>query len=356
MLWLINRLEAIPLSPPRKLLEEGTELFGRLFQALPEGTVLCDGNHVVRMVNPEFCALFGYREEEVLGRTLDDLVVQTPQMALQSESLWSGILTNERMFLEAPRHRKDGSTVEVSILGVRLALEELDRGSFWIYRDISRQKATETELCKAAEALSDSVGRLDRLLEQTIGLLSGTIEKRDPYTVGHQKKVAQLAEAICRKMGLKKEFCHRLYLTSLVHDIGKISIPAEILTKPYTLTAIERNLLETHSRSGYEILEQVDFPWPLSRTVLQHHERLDGSGYPEGLKGDSILLEARILAVADVVEAISADRPYRAALGPEAALEEIRSHRGSRFDPDAVEACLALFEEGFRFNLPGNGF
>lgn len=356
MLWLINSLEAIPLSPPRKLLEEGTELFGRLFQALPEGTVLCDGNRVVRMVNPEFCSLFGYSEEEVLGRTLDDLVVQTPQMALQSESLWSGILTNERMFLEAPRHRKDGSAVDVSILGVRLALEELDRGSFWIYRDISRQKATETELCKAAEALSDSVGRLDRLLEQTIGLLSGTIEKRDPYTVGHQKKVAQLAEAICGKMGLNKEFCHRLYLTSLVHDIGKISIPAEILTKPYTLTAIERNLLETHSRSGYEILEQVDFPWPLSRTVLQHHERLDGSGYPEGLKGDAILLEARILAVADVVEAISADRPYRAALGPEAALEEIRSHRGSRFDPDAVDACLALFEEGFRFNLPGNGF
>jgi PAS domain S-box-containing protein/putative nucleotidyltransferase with HDIG domain len=338
------------------LLEEGTELFGRLFQALPEGTVLCDGDHVVRMVNPEFCLLFGYREEEVLGRALDDLVIQTPQMALQSESLWSGILTNERMFLEAHRHRKDGSTVEVSILGVRLDLEELDRGSFWIYRDISRQKATETELCKAAEALSDSVGRLDRLLEQTIGLLSGTIEKRDPYTVGHQKKVAQLAEAISRKMGLKKEFCHRLYLTSLVHDIGKISIPAEILTKPYTLTAIERNLLETHSRSGYEILEQVDFPWPLSRTVLQHHERLDGSGYPEGLKGDSILLEARILAVADVVEAISADRPYRAALGPEAALDEIRSHRGSSFDPDAVDACLALFEEGFRFNLPGNGF
>lgn len=336
--------------------EEGTDLFGRLFETLPEEAVLCDENHVVRMVNPEFCSLFCYEEEEVLGRNLDDLIIQTPQMALQSEFLWTGILDRDRMFLEASRCRKDGSAVEVSILGVPLNLEELDRGSFWIYRDISRQKATESELCKAAEALSDSVGKLDRLLEQTIGLLSTTIEKRDPYTVGHQKKVARLARAIGLKMGLDTDFCHRLFLTSLVHDIGKISIPAEILTKPYTLTGIERNLLETHSRSGYEILEQVDFPWPLAKAVLQHHERIDGSGYPEGLKGDSILLEARILAVADVVEAISADRPYRAALGHEAALEEIKSRRRTRFDPDAVDACLALFGEGFRFDQPANGF
>ena len=349
-------MEAIPLIPLKKTHGEGTELFGRLFESLPEGTVLCDANRVVRMVNPEFCLLFGYGEEEVLGKKLDDLVIRTPEMVLQSESLWSGILANDRMFLEAPRCRKDGSEVDVSITGVHLDLKEIEGSSFWIYRDISRQKTVETELGKTAEALSDSVGKLDRLLEQTIGLLSITIEKRDPYTMGHQKKVAQLASAICRKMKQNREFCHRLYLTSLVHDIGKISIPAEILTKPHPLSGIERNLLETHSRSGFEILEQVDFPWPLARTVLQHHERLDGSGYPDGLKGDSILLEARILAVADVVEAISSDRPYRAALGQVAALEEIRVHRGESFDPDVVDACLALFGEGFSFEPPGSGF
>lgn len=328
-------------------------MFDRLFETLPEGTVLCDSKRVVRMVNAEFCRIFGYDEAEILGQPLDDLVIRTPQMALHSGSLWSGILENDRILSEAPRFRKDGSLIFVSIMGVPLNLGASDRGSFWIYRDISRQKETENELCRAAEALSQSVGKLDRLLEQTIGLLSMTIEKRDPYTVGHQKKVAQLARAIGKRLGLEEGFCHRLFLTSLVHDIGKISIPAEILTKPYSLTAIERNLLETHSRSGYEILEQVDFPWPLAKAVLQHHERIDGSGYPDRLKGDEILLEARILAVADVVEAISADRPYRAALGSRVALDEIRSSRGKRFDPDAVDACLAVFDEGFRFDGPG---
>ena len=294
------------------------------------------------MVNPEFCALFGFSEEEVLGRNLDDLIVKNPIMAFQSEKLWSGIRTSDRLFMEASRCRKDGSKVEVSILGVPLNLDESDGGSFWIYRDISRQKEAE--------------GQLDRLLEQTIGLLSSTIEKRDPYTVGHQKKVASLSRAIGLEMGLDEDFCHRLYLTSLVHDIGKISIPAEILTKPSSLTEVERNLLETHSRSGYEILEQVEFPWPLARTVLQHHERLDGSGYPEGLKGESILLEARILAVADVVEAISADRPYRAALGLEVALEEIRSRRGTLFDAEAVDACLGIFRGEARPGLSLEGF
>jgi PAS domain S-box-containing protein len=348
--------EAILLGTTEKTRQKETGLFGRLFETLPEGTVLCDSKRVVRMVNTEFCRIFGYEEDEILGRPLDDLVIRTPQMALHSGSLWSGILEKDRILAEAPRARKDGSLIFVSIMGVPLNIEASDRGSFWIYRDISRQKETEKELCRAAEALSDSVGKLDRLLEQTIGLLSTTIEKRDPYTVGHQKKVAQLAKAIGVRLGLDEAFCHRIYLTSLVHDIGKISIPAEILTKPQALTGIEKNLLETHSRNGYEILEQVDFPWPLAKTVLQHHERIDGSGYPDGLRGEEILIEARIIAVADVVEAISADRPYRPALGSRIALDEIRSNRAKRFDADVVDACLALFDEGFRFTLPGSDF
>ncbi len=332
----------------------GTDLFGRLFETLPEGTVLCDENRVVQMVNSEFCHLFGYSEEEVLGRTLDDLVISSPAMAIQSEFLWSGLAGQDRLFLEGPRSRKDGSIVDVSILGTQLRMEGFSGASFWIYRDIGRQKAGEVALIKAKEALSESLGQLDRLLEQTIGLLSTTIEKRDPYTVGHQKKVAALASAISQEMGLGNEFARNISLASLVHDIGKISIPAEILTKPNTLSGIERSLLETHSQSGYEILGQVDFPWPLAEVVLQHHERLDGSGYPRGLEGDEILLEARILAVADVVEAISSDRPYRPALGQGPALKEIRSKSATLFDPAVVDACLSVFEKGFCFDLPGN--
>ncbi len=182
-------------------------------------------------------------------------------------------------------------------------------------------------------------------LLDSIAAVAATVEMRDPYTAGHQRRVAGIAAAIARELQLPEEQIEGLYLAGVVHDVGKIRVPAEILCKPGRLIGLEFALIQDHVQSGYEILKGIDFPWPIAEVVLQHHERLDGSGYPRGLKGDEILIEAQILAVADVVEAMMAHRPYRAGLGIDAALEEISSKRGTFFRPKAVDTCIKLFRE-----------
>jgi PAS domain S-box-containing protein/putative nucleotidyltransferase with HDIG domain len=195
---------------------------------------------------------------------------------------------------------------------------------------------------------------LQAVLMQTIEAVSLTVEKRDPYTAGHQRRVAELAAAIGRELGLDEDQIVGIHTGGLIHDIGKIYVPAEILARPGRLTEMEYELIKTHAQIGREIIAGVDFPWPVADMVGQHHERLDGSGYPLGLAGEAIAPEARIMAVADVVEAISSHRPYRPALGLEPALDEISRQRGILFDPDAVDACLTLFrEKGFAFERGG---
>jgi HD-GYP domain-containing protein (c-di-GMP phosphodiesterase class II) len=180
-------------------------------------------------------------------------------------------------------------------------------------------------------------------LEQTIRVIADTIEERDAYTAGHQRRVAQICSRIALQLGLSADRVRGLHLAATIHDLGKIGIPAEILAKPRRLSAIEFGLIREHASIGYNILKTVSFPWPIAQIIQQHHERMDGSGYPLGLRGDALLLESRILAVADVVEAMASHRPYRVALGIEAALREIETHRGSTFDADVVDACLDLF-------------
>jgi PAS domain S-box-containing protein/putative nucleotidyltransferase with HDIG domain len=180
-------------------------------------------------------------------------------------------------------------------------------------------------------------------LISAIGAIGATLEMRDPYTAGHQRRVAELAVAIARELRLPDAQIEGIHFGALIHDVGKIQVPGEILSKPGKLTAIEYELIKNHPQAGYEILQGVRFPWPIAQMVLQHHERLDGSGYPAGLKGAEVLLEARILCVADVVEAISSHRPYRPTLGVDRALQEIREYRGTRYDPEVVDACIDLF-------------
>jgi len=193
--------------------------------------------------------------------------------------------------------------------------------------------------------------KLQLAMEKTIFAIATTVEMRDPYTAGHERRVGELACAIARELGLSEDRIHGIRLASIVHDMGKINIPAEILSKPTRLTALEYKLIQTHAQSGYDILKDVDFPWPIAQIVHQHHERMDGSGYPQGLKGEETILEARIVAVADTVEAMASHRPYRAALGPEIALEEIQKNRGRFYDPDVADACIRLFrEKNFEFS------
>jgi putative two-component system response regulator len=187
------------------------------------------------------------------------------------------------------------------------------------------------------------------LYMRLILVLGSVTEMRDPYTAGHQKRVAALSVAIARELDLPVRQLEGLQLAASVHDIGKIMVPTEILCKPGRLTPIEYELIKTHVQAGYNILKDVDFPWPVARTVLEHHERLNGSGYPNALPGDQLLMESRILAVADVVDSMCSHRPYRPGLGLTAALEEIIRHRGVLYDPEVVDACLVLFnDKGYR--------
>jgi PAS domain S-box-containing protein len=196
-----------------------------------------------------------------------------------------------------------------------------------------------------------STVQLRNALEGTVQAVAAMVEMRDPYTSGHQQRVAELAVAIATEMGLPEEQIRGIHFAGVIHDLGKIHVPAEILSKPGRLNDAEFALIKSHPQTGYDVLKNIRFPWPIAQIVLQHHERLDGSGYPNGLKGDEILLEARILGVADAVEAMASHRPYRPGLGLPAALEEIRRNSGKLYDPDVVKACVAIFEKN-RFTLP----
>jgi putative nucleotidyltransferase with HDIG domain len=197
----------------------------------------------------------------------------------------------------------------------------------------------------------EAAQQMERALTGTIHALALTTEMRDPYTAGHQERVARLATAIGLKMGLSDDRVEGLRVAGLLHDVGKVSVPAEILSKPTGLSTIEMGLVRSHAETGDAILREIDFRWPIATIVLQHHERMDGSGYPKGLRGDEILLEARILAVADSVEAMASHRPYRPAFGVDHALAEIDRGRGTAYDEAVVSACLAVFaEDGFRFD------
>jgi PAS domain S-box-containing protein len=240
---------------------------------------------------------------------------------------------------EAEFYKKDGSKTWVSINMHAVRDEE---GRLLYYQGID-QSITEKKKIKAER--QENIERLRKSLEAMINAMAVTVETRDPYTAGHQRRVADLARAIAVEMNLKSEQIDSIRMASMIHDIGKIAVPAEILSKPTKLTDLEFDLIKTHSQSGYDILKDIEFPWPLADFVLQHHERMNGSGYPQGLKGDDILLEARIMAVADVVEAIASYRPYRPALGIDLALEEISGNKGILYDADAVDACLKLFRE-----------
>jgi HD-GYP domain-containing protein (c-di-GMP phosphodiesterase class II) len=232
-------------------------------------------------------------------------------------------LKKHRDRLEALVHER---TAELTKLNEKLKLEIVER--------------------KLAEKrLQQSYDKLQKNLDETVTAMSLTVEQRDPYTAGHQRRTADLATTIATDMGLSAHAVKGLQTAGLIHDIGKISIPAEILSKPGELNGAEIQLIRQHPRVAYDILKQIDFPWPVDQIVLQHHERIDGSGYPKGLTGAETLVEARILSVADVVETIASHRPYRPAFGIEHALNEIASNRGKLYDPQVVDACLHLFRD-----------
>jgi HD-GYP domain-containing protein (c-di-GMP phosphodiesterase class II) len=206
-----------------------------------------------------------------------------------------------------------------------------------------------TEVEEAGRRLMESVAQQRAIAEGVISAIATTTECRDPYTAGHQRRVAELGVAIAQALGFDVDRLAGVRMADMVHDAGKITVPVEVVAKPGRLSSLEFELIKIHARASHDILTPITFPWPVAEVALQHHERLDGSGYPRGLTGDDILFEARIIAVADVVEAMSSHRPYRPALGMDAALDEIRAGAGTRYDSDVVAACLLVIQRGFRF-------
>ena len=308
-----------------------------IFQTSPEGQYVS--------VNPALARMIGYDTPEELMKGVTDLSKQgyvNPEDRVRYKKIIEeqGIIQE----FETQHYKKDGSIIWISI-NARTVKGEAGKLLYYegTIEDITSSKLAEEELQKTLEKLRKS-------LSGTIKTMSLIVETRDPYTAGHQRKVSSLAWVIAQEMGLSNDTVDTIRMAGIIHDIGKISVPAEILSKPGILTKIEMSLIKVHSQSGYDILKDAGLPYPIAEIVLQHHERLDGSGYPQGLKDGQILLESRIISVADVVEAIASYRPYRPALGIEAALEEIEKNKDILYDAEVAEACLKLFrEKNFKF-------
>lgn len=291
--------------------------------------------------NPAIIKMFGYgSKEEFLAVNVSDLYQHPEDRRKFNEKMLAFAFVRDE---ELQLKKKDGTPFFASVSAVAVKDEKgVVQYYDGIIEDITNRK-------RAEEALKISYAKLRRTLNGTVNALASTAEKRDPYTAGHQHRVTQLACAIAMELGFSNERTEGMHVAGAVHDIGKIHVAAEILNKPRSLTEIEMELIRTHSEAGYEILRSIEFPWPVAEIVFQHHERMDGSGYPRGLTGDKILTEARILGVADVVEAMVSHRPYRSALTLDDALQEILRNRGRLFDPEVVDACVQVFRKGFDF-------
>ena len=317
-----------------QLLKESEERNRKILRSAMDGIWIEDIQGHLLDVNDAYCRMSGYSEQELLGMPISDL--EAAESTADVEEHIKNIKARGEDRFETLQRRKDGSIYDVEVSTVYIPGEPGQIVAF--LRDITDRKRAEEELLRTAESLNIA-------LTGTIRAMSRIVDLRDPYTAGHQKRMADLAGAIAEEMGMDEERADFIRLAGSIHDIGKISVPAEILSKPAKLSETEFNLVRVHPQTGYDMLKDVDFPWPIADVILQHHERFDGSGYPNGLKGDEMLPEARILAVADVVESMASHRPYRATLGLDSALEEIEKNRGVLYTPAVVDACIEIFRQ-----------
>jgi len=277
----------------------------------------------------------GYEQKELMTVSFDKLDV--PEYAKLNEARMSELMEKGEVTFESTHTHKDRSPMNVEVHS-RILHSENNKLIITSVRDITERKQTEADLQEASE-------KLRRAMDGTIQTMALTTEMRDPYTAGHQQRVAKLACAIAQEMDLSEEQIEGIRVAGSLHDIGKIYVPAEILSRPGHLRKNEMNLIKDHAEVGYDLLKTIEFPWPVAQIVLQHHERIDGSGYPRGLSGQDILLEAQIMSVADVIEAMSSHRPYRPAFNVEKALLEVIQNRSVLYDPTVVDICLKLFNE-----------
>jgi PAS domain S-box-containing protein/putative nucleotidyltransferase with HDIG domain len=317
-------------------LQESEERFRAMIEQSISGTCIIDAERRFAYVNPRLAAILGHESSTSLtGRPVLEFVAPEDHALVleNTRQRMTGEAQSARYHFQAIR--KDGSRVTLGAHGT-IGLHGGKQVVIATVQDV-------TELRRAEEEIERTVAKLRRAVQSTIAVVSTIGELRDPYTHGHEHRVGEIATAIATEMGLPADCIEGIRVAGYLHDVGKIAVPAEILSKPARLSKAEFELVKQHAQQSYEILKGVEFPWPVAEAARQHHERLDGSGYPRGLKGGEIILEARLLAVADTVEAMASHRPYRPALGIEAALAEIETNRGRLYDPTIVDACLRLF-------------
>jgi len=320
-------------------LQESEERYRALFEGSRDAILITSQGNGFIEFNQASLDLLGYARGELMQMRPGEIFLNPDDFRqIEREMRNRGYVKD----YEAAFRRSDGKGVTCLITSTgRLANDGSIREYQTIVKDITSQKQTQQKLEKTLEMLRGNLNGVIRLVAQVV-------EKKDPYTAGHQRRVTELARTIAQEMNLPGTQVDAIRMAGRIHDIGKISIPAEILNKPGHLSEIEMSLLKAHSRIGYDILKEIEWPYPIPEVVLQHHERMDGSGYPQGLSSQEILLETRILGVADVVEAMASNRPYRPAMDIDKALEEISKNRGILYDADVVDACLRLFrEKGF---------
>ena len=318
-----------------------------LIDTLPERIYVKDAARRFLLVNKTMAEAWDLAAEEFIGKTNDDIHIN-PELAAMLDATDGVVLESLTELVLPDMMMEDHHGQKKWLSRIKRPIRSLD-GQSWnvlgITTDITQIKEHEIALLNAQTELQQQYRQLQQAWRQTIDVLSSTTEAKDPYTAGHQRRVAKLSAAIGKELGFDEEMQTILLLAGAIHDIGKINIPGEILSKPGRLNPIERRLIETHSTAGYDILKSLQLPWPLAQIVFQHHERMDGSGYPQRLNGSDILPEARVIMVADVVESMMSHRPYRMALGQTAALGEISAGRGTRDVEQVVEACQILFDE-----------
>jgi PAS domain S-box-containing protein len=320
----------------RRRIRESESLYSQLIENARTPIVIVQDKKI-KFINQAATSIFGYKKEDAIG--LDFLNYLPENEVKRVVELYRQRMSGRPAPspYELRVKHKDGHELFVEV-EVGIIEYEGKPAELVIIHDITSRKKTEEKLREALEKLRRAFGA-------TINVLNSLVEQKDPYTAGHHRRVSDLARSIAKEMGLSWEQVDGLRFAASIHDIGKVVLPAEILSRPGPLSENEWNLIKSHPQIGYDLLKDICFPWPIAEIIYQHHERLDGSGYPRGLKGEEIILEAKILAVADVVEAMSSHRPYRPAHSLEKALEEIEKNKGLLYDKRVVEACLYLFKE-----------
>jgi putative nucleotidyltransferase with HDIG domain/PAS domain S-box-containing protein len=345
---LNENLQSIVKESTDKLIESEMqfrslyELNKRVLENSPAGIIKLDKSFNIEFQNPEMKKiLFGTGHTDIQGKN----ITQIQGFKNEVHSYFFSLLENGKkatseITFVSEKNKKLIATME----GVPILEKNKFDGAVLLVTNITSRILSEKRLKQSFEMLQKAT-------EDIIQAMSSTSEMRDPYTAGHQKRVRELAVAIGNELGVEPDQLEGIRFAGIVHDIGKISVPSDILSKPGVISKMELEVIKSHSQVGYELLSKLEFPWPIADIVHQHHEKIDGTGYPNHLKRDEILLEAKIIAVADVVEAMTSHRPYRPALGIDVAIEEIKKRKNIYYEPEVVEACIKLFaEERFAFS------